>query len=140
MPFVKGSWYLTLHTIQAKFHYLVIPKDVQLNSARELTKLHLNLLKEMQQKSELLIKDLHSKAEFKYIFWILCSWSICTISFIIIHKELVFMLNQAWITCIYMLSVQILCLVAWRPKSIGIHLTLSISYLFQVWLFKYLLN
>ncbi|XP_032778832.2 aprataxin isoform X2 [Daphnia magna] len=53
---------------KAKFHYLVIPKVVQLNSARELTRSHINLLKEMQEKAEVLVKNYHPKTKFKIGF------------------------------------------------------------------------
>lgn len=43
-----------------------MPKDVQLSSAQKLTNLNLQLLKEMQQKAEVLTKDLNPKAKFKY--------------------------------------------------------------------------
>jgi len=42
-----------------------MPKDVQLSSAQKLTNLNLQLLKEMQQKAEVLTKDLNPKAKFK---------------------------------------------------------------------------
>lgn len=53
---------------KAKFHYLVIPKVVQLNSARELTRSHINLLKEMQEKAKVLVKNYHPKTKFKIGF------------------------------------------------------------------------
>ncbi|XP_057371570.1 aprataxin-like isoform X2 [Daphnia carinata] len=53
---------------KAKFHYLVIPKVEQLNSARELTRSHINLLKEMQEKAKGLVKDRHPETKFKIGF------------------------------------------------------------------------
>jgi hypothetical protein len=44
-----------------------MPKDVELNSARDLTKLHLHLLKEMEQKAEMFIKDHHPNVQFKCV-------------------------------------------------------------------------
>lgn len=43
-----------------------MPKAVQLNSPQKLTNLNLHLLKDMQQKAQMLINDLHPKAKFKY--------------------------------------------------------------------------
>ncbi|XP_046438058.1 aprataxin-like isoform X1 [Daphnia pulex] len=53
---------------KANFHYLIMPKDVQLNSPQKLTNLNLHLLKDMQQKAQVLINDLHPKAKFKIGF------------------------------------------------------------------------
>ena len=47
------------------FHYLVLPKETQLNSPKELKRVHLGLVKEMEKVSQDLIQRLHPDTPFK---------------------------------------------------------------------------
>ncbi len=46
-----------------------MPKLLKLNSPKELTKMHIDLLKEMAQKASRLIKHLHPNIKFKLVFY-----------------------------------------------------------------------
>lgn len=50
---------------QAKFHYLILPKEAVVDSPKQLKSVHLSLLKEMEEKAQEMIHRLHPDTEFK---------------------------------------------------------------------------